>query len=159
MRSHLLLAPAAAVAALALVSPLAAVPTGDTGGSGARPAVSDQGCRPVGAPRGEEPLCNPHLADSPWPGNHRNSYAQASSPFVGPTGPAEPSDAELEAVEDPFAKDEGIFGPEEPTDPLPGLDDPGAGPPPGAGEVEGKDDFEEAPPEPESELPGLDGGQ
>lgn len=38
---------------------------------------------------GAEPPCNPHLADSPWAGNHRNSYAQASSPFPGPTGPAE----------------------------------------------------------------------
>ena len=31
----------------------------------------------------------PDLAASPWAGNHRNSYAQASSPFPGPTGPAE----------------------------------------------------------------------
>ncbi len=91
MRTHLLLAPVTAVAALALVSPVAAAPADDAADPGARPPASkaDSGCRPVGSPRGEEPACNPHLADSPWPGNHRSSYAQASSPFPGPTGPAE----------------------------------------------------------------------
>ena len=43
---------------------------------------------PTGADAGE-PACNRHLAASPWASNHRNSYAQASSPFPGPTGPAE----------------------------------------------------------------------
>ncbi|MGA8846985.1 MAG: hypothetical protein WB471_10265, partial [Nocardioides sp.] len=37
---------------------------------------------------GAEPRCNRHLAASPWASNHRSSYAQASSPFPGPTGPA-----------------------------------------------------------------------
>jgi hypothetical protein len=36
-----------------------------------------------------EAPCNPFLADSPWAGNHRNSYAQASSPMPAPVGPAE----------------------------------------------------------------------
>jgi hypothetical protein len=47
------------------------------------------GCKAPRAADHAEPPCNPHLADSPWAGNHRNSYAQASSPFPGPNGPAE----------------------------------------------------------------------
>ena len=46
-------------------------------------------CQTPAAADGAEPACNPHLADSPWASNHRNSYAQASSPFPGPAGPAE----------------------------------------------------------------------
>lgn len=47
-------------------------------------------CRTTrGTQAADEAPCNPHLAASPWAGNHRNSYAQASSPFPGPTGPAE----------------------------------------------------------------------
>ncbi len=49
----------------------------------------EPGCRAPRAADGAEPPCNPHLAASPWAGNHRSSYAQASSPFPGPTGPAE----------------------------------------------------------------------
>ncbi len=30
-----------------------------------------------------EPPCNPALAQSPWSGSHRSSYAQASSPYRG----------------------------------------------------------------------------
>ncbi len=45
-------------------------------------------CRTPKAADGAEPRCNRHLAASPWAGNHRSSYAQASSPFPGPTGPA-----------------------------------------------------------------------
>ncbi len=43
-------------------------------------AYSDAaGCR---QPRGKfEPPCNPALAQSPWSGSHRASYAQASSPY------------------------------------------------------------------------------
>ena len=52
-------------------------------------ASGSQGCSTPPAADGAEPPCNPHLAASPWAGNHRNSYAQASSPFPGPTGPAE----------------------------------------------------------------------
>lgn len=32
----------------------------------------------------DEPPAHPYLADSPWPASHRNTYAQASSPFAGP---------------------------------------------------------------------------
>ena len=39
------------------------------------------GCRQIPAPN--EPPCNPALPDSPWGVSHRNSYAQASSPFHG----------------------------------------------------------------------------
>jgi hypothetical protein len=55
------------------------------------PAAQDPGptCDVAASADAAEPPCNPHLADSPWPGNHRNSYAQASSPFPGPQAPAE----------------------------------------------------------------------
>lgn len=33
----------------------------------------------------DEPVCNPHLAQSPWSASHRASYAQASSPLPGPS--------------------------------------------------------------------------
>lgn len=46
-------------------------------------------CVTPDAADGAEPPCNPHLADSPWAGNHRNSYAQASSPYPGVEGPPE----------------------------------------------------------------------
>lgn len=52
-------------------------------------APGPPGCRTPAAADGAEPACNPHLAASPWASSHRNSYAQASSPFPGPTGPAE----------------------------------------------------------------------
>ena len=48
-----------------------------------------KGCGPAGRKDPEEPACNRFLADSPWSGNHRSSYAQASSPLPGLTGPAE----------------------------------------------------------------------
>ena len=53
------------------------------------PATAAPSCTTPPATDGVEPPCNPHLADSPWPGNHRNAYAQASSPFPGPAGPAD----------------------------------------------------------------------
>ncbi len=34
---------------------------------------------------GNEPPTNMYLADSPWPMSHRNPYAQASSPYAGPS--------------------------------------------------------------------------
>ena len=34
----------------------------------------------------DEPLCNPALADAPWPITHRGAYAQGSSPLPGPLG-------------------------------------------------------------------------
>ena len=52
-------------------------------------AVAEPSCTTPTSADGAEPPCNPHLADSPWPGNHRGSYAQASSPFPGPQAPAE----------------------------------------------------------------------
>lgn len=42
--------------------------------------------------------CNPHLADSAWGGNHRNSYAQASSHLPGVTGPADTVNVDHESV-------------------------------------------------------------
>ena len=39
-----------------------------------------------GNPFADEPPANPYLADSPWAITHRNSYAQASSPYAGPDG-------------------------------------------------------------------------
>lgn len=59
--------PAAGLIALALLSP----PVADAGG----------GCRQPGGHN--EPPCNPALPDSPWGVSHRNSYAQASSPYPG----------------------------------------------------------------------------
>jgi hypothetical protein len=44
-----------------------------------QPAQAAFGCRQVRAPN--EPPCNPALPDSQWGVSHRNSYAQASSPF------------------------------------------------------------------------------
>ena len=103
MRARDLTAAAATTLALAL-TPLA------TGGASAAPATPDlsaagpsalaaattpalprgaRGCGPAGRRDPEEPACNPHLAASPWAGNHRNSYAQASSPLPGLEGPAE----------------------------------------------------------------------
>jgi hypothetical protein len=46
-------------------------------------------CEPHPDPDGHEPPCNPHLAASEWSANHRTSYTQGSSPYPGPTGPAE----------------------------------------------------------------------
>jgi hypothetical protein len=46
-------------------------------------ATPDDCLTPV-ARDGHEPVCNPALAQSPWAGAHRGSYAQASSPFPGP---------------------------------------------------------------------------
>lgn len=47
-------------------------------------------CTTLDAP--DEPRCNPHLAQSPWATNHRNSYAQASTPLPGVTGTADTID-------------------------------------------------------------------
>ena len=65
-KSSLIGAAAAAVMALVLVP---------AAGAGAA------SCRQVEAP--DEPPCNPALPDSPWGASHRNSYAQASSPYPG----------------------------------------------------------------------------
>lgn len=46
--------------------------------------VPEFGCVTPAAADGHEPQCNPHLAQSPWAGAHRGSYAQASSPFPAP---------------------------------------------------------------------------
>ncbi|GIK77653.1 MAG: hypothetical protein BroJett022_13430 [Actinomycetes bacterium] len=63
-----------ATAALALVALLAAV-------LAAAPHADAAKCR---QPKGKwEPPCNPALAQSPWSGSHRSSYAQASSPYRG----------------------------------------------------------------------------
>lgn len=56
-------------------------------------------CAPAPSPDGLEPPCNPHLAESIWAANHRNSYAQASSPAPGPTGPPERIDVHHEGIE------------------------------------------------------------
>jgi hypothetical protein len=47
----------------------------------APPAHAGFGCRQIPAPN--EPPCNPALPDSQWGVSHRNSYAQASSPYRG----------------------------------------------------------------------------
>jgi hypothetical protein len=51
------------------------------------PGVADaaSGCRQHRA--ANEPACNPALPDSPWGVSHRNSYAQASSPYAGLASP------------------------------------------------------------------------
>jgi hypothetical protein len=44
----------------------------------------DAGAADCRQPKGKwEPPCNPALAQSPWSGSHRASYAQASSPYRG----------------------------------------------------------------------------
>jgi hypothetical protein len=49
------------------------------------PAGANASCEQVEAKH--EPPCNPALPDSPWSVSHRNSYAQASSPFPGLESP------------------------------------------------------------------------
>lgn len=53
-----------------------------------RVSAASLDCTPIPSSDGNEPVCNPFLADSPWPGAQRGSYAQHSSPLPGPTGPA-----------------------------------------------------------------------
>jgi hypothetical protein len=59
------------VLGLALLGPAASAGTPD--------------CRTPRAPDGNEPPCNPALAQSPWAAAHRANYAQASSPLDAPT--------------------------------------------------------------------------
>ena len=62
---------------------------------GAPPADAQAGprdCVTIEAPDGNEPPCNPHLAQPIWSAAHRGPYAQASSPLPGPAGPAEEVD-------------------------------------------------------------------
>lgn len=73
----------AAVCAVAMSCGLVATPN-----AGAAPPLAER-CHTPRSADGDEPRCNPALAQSPWPGAHRNSYAQASSPFPGPE-PGEP---------------------------------------------------------------------
>jgi hypothetical protein len=93
VRIHLVMTALAAVASLSSSMPVAALPPAAPGGAHSSDAPSlgaaRSDCDSAVAVDRAEPACNPHLADSPWAGNHRNSYAQASSPFPGPTGPAE----------------------------------------------------------------------
>lgn len=83
----------AIVVSLATVgAALASLPAGAAarGAAAALPvAKAAPTCTQLPAADGDEPRCNPFLADSPWPGAQRNSYAQGSSPLPGPTGPAE----------------------------------------------------------------------
>lgn len=65
----------ATVVAAAAFSPLAsAAPPTNRAGHCLTPVASD----------GNEPPCNPHVASPAWSTNHRNSYAQGSSPYPGP---------------------------------------------------------------------------
>jgi hypothetical protein len=93
VRTQLLMTTLAAVATLLSATPVAALPPAPPGGAHSSDAPSVAAarldCDPPVSVDGAEPACNPHLADSPWAGNHRNSYAQASSPYPGPTGSAE----------------------------------------------------------------------
>lgn len=43
-----------------------------------------------------EPLCGTGFADTVWPGSHRGSYAQGSSPLAGPTVTGETRSEHLE---------------------------------------------------------------
>jgi hypothetical protein len=101
VRRTAILSIAAAVAVLVpslMVSPSAATAAPASTASSAAPAAStvtaavaaasSGACLTPAAPDGAEPPCNPHLSDAPWSGSHRNSYAQASSPFPGPAGPS-----------------------------------------------------------------------
>lgn len=74
---------------LALIAPLAWAIPATAAPADAAPARASRSCTTPADPRGQEPPCNPYLADSAWAGNHRGSYAQASSPFPGPSGPAD----------------------------------------------------------------------
>jgi hypothetical protein len=58
--------------------------TNDSGDSGYKPTTetSDLCTTPL-AP--DEPLCSTAFGDTAWPGSHRGSYAQGSSPLPGPT--------------------------------------------------------------------------
>lgn len=67
--------------------------------AGADPPRHPRGCAPLPWDDGEEPPCNPHLARSVWSANHRDSYAQGSSPAPGPTGPPEQIDVHHEGIE------------------------------------------------------------
>jgi len=51
-------------------------------------AAQEPPCLTYIASDGNEPPCNPALADSAWSASHRGSYAQASSPFPGPVAGA-----------------------------------------------------------------------
>ncbi len=61
----------------------------------APPALADKApdaCVTPLAADGHEPPCNPHLGQDIWAVSHRGPYAQASSPYPGPAGPAEQVD-------------------------------------------------------------------
>lgn len=83
-----LLASLATIAAALTVSPQAGALQSATTALAKAPAKKPT-CTQLPATDGDEPRCNPFLADSPWPGAQRNSYAQGSSPLAGPIGPAE----------------------------------------------------------------------
>ena len=88
-RTRVLLAGCAAASVVSLAAPLAAgAPLAPSAPAAPTASAAEECEAPVSAD-GAEPPCNPHLARSPWPSNHRSSYAQASSPLPGPTGPAE----------------------------------------------------------------------
>lgn len=44
-------------------------------------------CSTPASADGQEPPCNPHLAQNAWSASHRNNFAQASSPLPGVTTP------------------------------------------------------------------------
>ncbi|MCX6394917.1 MAG: hypothetical protein NTV23_00330 [Propionibacteriales bacterium] len=75
------------LAAALLAAPAPLLASYVSGAQAAEPTA--QSCAAVVAANPDEPPCNPYLADSPWTGSHRNPYAQDSSPFPGPTGPAD----------------------------------------------------------------------
>ncbi|HSE07337.1 MAG TPA: hypothetical protein VLB29_01615 [Nocardioidaceae bacterium] len=70
-----------------LVALIVSAAAGIPGAVAAPPKLSPASsatCTTPRSPDGHEPPCNPALAQSPWAAAHRNSYAQASSPMVGP---------------------------------------------------------------------------
>lgn len=70
---------AGAVALAATVAPLSLAIAPGT--AEAAPRLT---CVTPPAPDGFEPPCNPHLSSPAWGAAHRNSYAQASSPYPAP---------------------------------------------------------------------------
>lgn len=85
--------------ALATAGLLLAIPGVASDASPAEAQAAEDDCTPRPSPDDAEPPCNPHLADSVWAANHRDSYAQASSPAPGPTGPPDRIDVHHEGIE------------------------------------------------------------
>lgn len=94
------MAVAVAVSAAVAVAPApAVVASSTTAQEGAAPdePPAELDCEPHPSPDGHEPPCNPHLAPTDWSANHRNAYAQGSSPYAG-VGRTEPERIDVHHV-------------------------------------------------------------